>query len=580
MNNKIYENIYNELSKPDSILKHHDTIKAHFTQKYQEYIPMVKTFRDIGDPFNIELMEAENDQLIMNQLASTFSSVQSNMGQMVNLESASNEIFIQKARNKGEGSFLVFVEGLSMYPLFKPDSRVPVKIMRTDAEYKVGDIVLFERSGVFVVHEVYGKYTESDGTIKYQTRGLNHETNPRVDRGELTGEQIYGIADLSEDFLAAIPALESQGLLFHMRAYGMINQFDALLGRAQEVHKKLTKINKNNKEAMLEVILEYMQVLIELRQIGFQSEKTRKFGNDLRGCINEIKENIFSGYTSELFQKMIGKFLGNILDIRDPRGIKADVKHAFKEINLLVQVILCADKFYDNKKMSDYLDRKNILTDISHEERGLRIDNLINNIFGKESENYKVNFYRELLNRVIDEQIKYYFHKYASDKELKRATCGGVVLKEGLDTSTYNPNEIYLNFGEHYWDGNKGTGYGIVHIIANHWEDFERMDPYLNTPERIAQFIFKIIETQTGVVMKEVDNGILLVYAFTFKNEDKVHYLELLIDDGTNINKPLGRLHTAYPVDNFYNDYMDDYISYERFFIKYKYLIGEVGRLR
>ncbi len=63
MNNKIYENIYNELSKPDSILKHYDTIKAHFTQKYQEYIPLVKTYRDIGDPSNIELMEPRKEAL-------------------------------------------------------------------------------------------------------------------------------------------------------------------------------------------------------------------------------------------------------------------------------------------------------------------------------------------------------------------------------------------------------------------------------------------------------------------------------------------------------------------------------------
>ena len=104
----------------------------------------------------------------------------------VNSESDFNEIYIQMARKKGEGTIMVFLEGLSMYPLFKPGSLVPIRITRTDAEYSEGDIILFERSGVFVVHQVYGKYTESDGTIKYQTRGLNHETNPLVDRGELT----------------------------------------------------------------------------------------------------------------------------------------------------------------------------------------------------------------------------------------------------------------------------------------------------------------------------------------------------------------------------------------------------------
>lgn len=77
------------------------------------------------------------------------------------------------ARKKGEGIIIIFLEGLSMFPKFEPGSLVPVKIMRTDAEYEVGDIVLFQRSGVFVVHEVSYKYTDTEGKIRYTTRGLN-----------------------------------------------------------------------------------------------------------------------------------------------------------------------------------------------------------------------------------------------------------------------------------------------------------------------------------------------------------------------------------------------------------------------
>lgn len=140
----------------------------------------------------------------------------------------------------------------------------------------------------------------------------------------------------------------------------------------------------------------------------------------------------------------------------------------------------------------------------------------------------------------------------------------GIVLNTGLDPdTTYQPNEIHLAFGEHNWDGDKRIGNGIVHIFAGHWEDFMRMHPDLNTPESIVKFIFNRIQSQTGVVMAD---GGTLVCAFRFEGETEVHYLELLIDDGSNNLGPEGRLHSAYPVDGFDPEYEDKYEAYQYYF--------------
>jgi hypothetical protein len=212
----------------------------------------------------------------------------------VNSESDFKEIFIQIARNKGEGSIVVFLEGLSLAPYFEPGSAIPVRIMRRDAEYNVGDLVVFQKApGIYVAHVIFGKYTDTKGTIKYQTRGLNHETNPNFDKGELTGDQILGIADFSEEFLTGILTLENQGLLFHMKAHALENQFDENqfnIGKeieaklSQEIDRGITEVSK----LASNIFPDIESIFVLFDNTYGRNRNPREFLNDLINLIGGI----------------------------------------------------------------------------------------------------------------------------------------------------------------------------------------------------------------------------------------------------------------------------------------------------
>jgi hypothetical protein len=463
----------------------------------------------------------------------------------VNSESDFNEILIQMARKKGEGTIMVFLEGLSLYPKFEPGSLVPVKIMRTDAEYEVGDIVLFQRSGVYVVHEIAYKYTDTEGTIRYTTRGLNHETNPRVDRGVLSGDQIIGIADLSEDFLAGIPALESQGLLFHMKAYGMSNQFDSLLQKAKKVYEELTNVDQSNNEAVLDALVEYMELLFEFKRTNFDHLDIRnKFIQgtieaDLLACYLRIANDIFTGYSSVLFKQMFSKLIGKSFNMHNPNDIRLDTD----KLQTLTEIISCVSKFYH---------LEDAINEISKSKK--EINDLIKEVWGDDY-NYprlinehrnSIEYFRIENGKIVNKE------KIVNDEKIIWDISGAnIEMKEGYNFY-FDPGkqDIWLALGD--------INYGLVHLLSGsgktgHLVDFMKLDQKLNNPEIIAKFIYDRIMTQTGVIMNEYGR---VVYAFKLKGSSTLYFLAVGIDgnDGNNV----GRIHTAFPVlpgTKNYNEY-------------------------
>jgi hypothetical protein len=97
-----------------------------------------------------------------------------------------------------------------------------------------------------------------------------------------------------------------------------------------------------------------------------------------------------------------------------------------------------------------------------------------------------------------------------------------------------------------------------------------RLHSELDTPAKVAAFLSHVISTQTGVIM-ETGSVSKVVYAFTFKGSQRVHYLELVVDNGKT--GPKGRLHTVYPVDGldrdkYIQELEDKYKDYQQYFEK------------
>ncbi|MFX1569776.1 MAG: hypothetical protein ACFFCV_15570 [Promethearchaeota archaeon] len=290
----------------------------------------------------------------------------------VNSESDSNEnsfeMKIHEARNRGEGSFLVFVEGLSMYPLFEPGSRVPVKLMPKGTEYEVGDIIVFKSFDSYVIHAVIDSYVYK-GKTYYVTGGLNQETNPYVDCTTISSDHILGLADLSEEFLAGIPALESQGLLFEIEVLGMSNQFDLLNNKMLELEELTTEIDENNKEEKFDRILKIMYEVSTTEHAEIQrfAEYRGKDGFNrfnqmkreiLKSCHDFIVSHIFTGYSAEIFKVIFNERLGMLFRTTllpsgaDLLGFDLDdLMISYKDVNVLIklQEFISEDSQFESK---------------------------------------------------------------------------------------------------------------------------------------------------------------------------------------------------------------------------------------
>ena len=131
-------------------------------------------------------------------------------------------------------------------------------------------------------------------------------------------------------------------------------------------------------------------------------------------------------------------------------------------------------------------------------------------------------------------------------------------MKQGK-TFSFDPGkqDLWLSLGD--------IRYGLIHALSGkgktgHLIDFLRIDQRLNDPRIIAKFIYDRVNLGKGIIM---DNDGVVVYAFRFQSDPEVHYLELLIEDS-----PKGQITSAYPVDATIPKYVQNYLSYVKYFEK------------
>ena len=138
---------------------------------------------------------------------------------MVNSESLSNE----KSFEKTEQNYVrlkVLSESMSGIPGLQSGADVPLRLMPEGTQYKKGDIIVFYRGEIKIVHRVEYVYT-SNGETFYVTEGVNPETNPLVDDSPVAGEDIIGIVDLSVEAFIAIEEMLKNRFVSTVTAYGM-----------------------------------------------------------------------------------------------------------------------------------------------------------------------------------------------------------------------------------------------------------------------------------------------------------------------------------------------------------------------
>jgi hypothetical protein len=172
------------------------------------------------------------------------------LNEMVNSASDSNENSFEKLineyRQRGIEWVMIVVKGESMDPRFGPETKVPVRLMPPNTEYKEGDIIAFKRGDIYTFHEVVDSYV-FNGKTYYVTGGLNPDTNQYVDSFTIPADKILGYAEISENSLSGTQTLEQQGVLIYVPAHASTNQFDllyeALIESQQGIRNWMEKAN-------------------------------------------------------------------------------------------------------------------------------------------------------------------------------------------------------------------------------------------------------------------------------------------------------------------------------------------------
>jgi len=217
----------------------------------------------------------------------------------------------------------------------------------------------------------------------------------------------------------------------------------------------MANIDENNKEAMLDVLLDYMEVLIALKQTDIQNQEMQtKLDAEIRDCISRISNNIFTEYSAELFDKILSKLVGRGFNPHNPSDIKLD----FDKVKILTEILRCSNDFISLNDLIKILDRKiDSFTELGRSfEEGKRdfINEMIKEIWDLEN-------YDELFLKQIESQIQQF-------KSSSRHSFSNVYEGEGSDKMKYfsfnmdlGPNEIKVAIFKNLMDAE------LVKILKN-----------------------------------------------------------------------------------------------------------------
>ncbi len=136
---------------------------------------------------------------------------------------------------------------MSGIPGLQSGAEVLLRLMPEGTQYKKGDIIVFYRDGVKIVHQVEYVH-ESNGKIFYVTTGFNTETNQYVDSDLVSQDDIIGVVDLSKEAYLELNEMMARRYVPFITAFGMTLESANKL--ADFVKEKSTYLRNALKNAM------------------------------------------------------------------------------------------------------------------------------------------------------------------------------------------------------------------------------------------------------------------------------------------------------------------------------------------
>ncbi len=132
------------------------------------------------------------------------------------------------------------VVGFSMTGKLDNGAKVAYAPNENGEPYKIGDIIVFEKDGVYIIYEIVGIDQDSEtGEIKYTTKGVN---NVNIDFNSVFSYQIRGkVIDMSKSELLAFTYMAEQGRIPCIKARASDNPSagEIMVRRMEELTEKI-----------------------------------------------------------------------------------------------------------------------------------------------------------------------------------------------------------------------------------------------------------------------------------------------------------------------------------------------------
>ncbi|MEJ2250237.1 MAG: S26 family signal peptidase, partial [Candidatus Lokiarchaeota archaeon] len=137
------------------------------------------------------------------------------------------EIKLEKVENN-LAQLEVIGDSMKGIPELQPGARLPVRLKTEGIQYKKGDIIMFYRDEIRIVHRVEYVY-KSNGKTFYVTEGVNRETNPIVDKHPVCEDDVIGKVDLSLEVYQVLNEMMARRYIPTFKANAMTQRVDMQL---------------------------------------------------------------------------------------------------------------------------------------------------------------------------------------------------------------------------------------------------------------------------------------------------------------------------------------------------------------
>jgi len=365
----------------------------------------------------------------------------------------------------------------------QPGAEVPLILMSEGTQYQKGDIIVFYRDDIKIIHLVEFVYT-SNGETFYVTEGVNKDTNPYVDDSSVAGDDIIGIVDLSEEVYLALEEMLENKYVPVIQAFGMTQNFQEFIKFLNEKNKYINRafyaVTKLAHDKNLKLISpenhnieldkkEYIQAVIEAYERGkFPGDAILTWKHEDCGTIWENSYNNFQ------------------------RNLGTCPKCTGRYIN---QKITCV--------IADY-----IFKSYTEQNRGFQVDIKLSKMFDINLLEYygleraHVDMYAKLIfeDKIIKLAIEYDGIQHEKDPNVGFEALLAMIGKADLDKNSREYQKLRQN-----WDDYIQSDEGKDELFSEEDEFYLIRVPYTKKPNERQDYLIKIFEELTKIKLPSIE---------------------------------------------------------------------------